>query len=256
MRGSSKGKDGAASCSSINGICAGLSPRPRRNFLWSCSDSFPFSPSFPILFGSALAPKTVDHLFGAVTRVMDAFSYRVPTSRLNQFLQKALADNPIPTKKGNPLKSLFITQVSTKPPTFALFAGKSVVINSAYLRYLENQLRATFGFEGTPLRILVRKKNIRSLFAGFRPRATRSFCFGKRTQNHFRPCVAPWVPLPQSRISGLRNSLRSNSSRRPIKIRDRGAATPKAGDVLYLFCSFLTLFRLLFTSFWIYLDTF
>jgi GTP-binding protein len=83
----------------------------------------------------------------------------VPTSRLNQFLQKALTDNPIPTKKGNPLKSLFITQVSTKPPTFALFAGKSVVINSGYLRYLENQLRATFGFEGTPLRILVRKKN-------------------------------------------------------------------------------------------------
>ena len=134
-------------------------PEAKKKFSLELQRQFPFFTFVPILFGSALAPKTVDHLFDAVTRVMDAFSYRVPTSRLNQFLQKALADNPIPTKKGNPLKSLFITQVSTKPPTFALFAGKSVVINSAYLRYLENQLRATFGFEGTPLRILVRKKN-------------------------------------------------------------------------------------------------
>ena len=134
-------------------------PEAKKTFSLELQRQFPFFTFVPILFGSALAPRTVDHLFDAVTRVMDAFSYRVPTSRLNQFLQKALTDNPIPTKKGNPLKSLFITQVSTKPPTFALFAGKSVVINSAYLRYLENQLRATFGFEGTPLRILVRKKN-------------------------------------------------------------------------------------------------
>ena len=89
---------------------------------------------------------------------MEAFSYRVPTGRLNQFLQKALTDNPLTVKKGNPPKSLYMTQVATKPPTFALFAGKSAVLTPAYLRYLENQLRATFGFEGTPLRILVRKK--------------------------------------------------------------------------------------------------
>ena len=119
---------------------------------------FPFFTFVPVLFGSALADRTVDHLFAAVTRVMDAFSYRVPTNRLNLFLQKALADNPIPVKKGNPPKSLYITQVATKPPTFALFAGKSAVLTPAYLRYLENQLRATFGFEGSPLRILVRRK--------------------------------------------------------------------------------------------------
>ena len=63
-------------------------------------------------------------------------------------------------------------------------------------------------------------------FAGCRPRTARSFCFGKRTQNHGRPGVALRVPLPQSRFLGLRNSLRSNSPRLPIRIRDWGAAAP------------------------------
>ena len=89
---------------------------------------------------------------------MQAFSYRVPTGQLNQFLQKALEENPIPSKRRNPLKSVFITQVATKPPTFALFVGRAVEISTTYLRFLENRLRGTFGFEGTPLRILVRKK--------------------------------------------------------------------------------------------------
>ena len=130
----------------------------KKKFSLELQRQFPFFTFVPVLFGSALAPRTVDQVFSAVTRVMDAFSYRVPTGRLNQFLQKALTDNPLTVKKGNPPKSLYMTQVATKPPTFALFVGKSAVLTPAYLRYLENQLRATFGFEGTPLRILVRKK--------------------------------------------------------------------------------------------------
>ena len=63
-------------------------------------------------------------------------------------------------------------------------------------------------------------------FAGVRPRTTRSFCFGKRTQNHWRPGAALRVPLPQSRLLGLRNSLRSNSPRPQLGFRDWGAATP------------------------------
>ena len=134
-------------------------PEAKGKFSLELQRQFPFFTFVPIVFGSALAPKTIDHLFDAVTRVMDAFSYRVPTNRLNLFLQKALTNNPIPVKKGNPPKSLYMTQVATKPPTFALFAGKSAVLTPSYLRYLENQLRATFGFEGTPLRIMVRKKS-------------------------------------------------------------------------------------------------
>ncbi len=133
-------------------------PRAKGKFSSELHRHFPFFTFVPIVFGSALSPETIDHLFGVITQVMKTFSYRVPTGRLNQFLQKALADNPLSGKKGNPLKSLFITQVAIKPPTFALFAGKSAVITPGYLRYMENQLRATFGFEGTPLRILVRRK--------------------------------------------------------------------------------------------------
>ena len=119
---------------------------------------FPFFLFVPTIFGSALEGASLDRLFQKIESVIQAFSYRVPTGQLNKFLQKALEDNPIPSKKRNPLKSVFITQVATKPPTFALFVGRSVEISTPYLRFLENRLRETFGFEGTPLRILVRKK--------------------------------------------------------------------------------------------------
>lgn len=122
---------------------------------------FPFFTFVPIVFGSAFESKTVETLFSTITQVRQAFDDRVPTGRLNQFLQKALADHPIPIKKGNPVKSVYMTQVTTKPPTFAVFVGQSVTVTPAYLRYLENRLRAAFGFEGTPLRMLVRKKATR-----------------------------------------------------------------------------------------------
>ena len=122
---------------------------------------FPFFTFVPIVFGSAFESKTVEALFSTITQVRQAFADRVPTGRLNQFLQKALIDHPIPIKRGNPVKSVFMTQVAIKPPTFALFVGQSVTVTPAYLRYLENRIRATFGFEGTPLRMLVRKKATR-----------------------------------------------------------------------------------------------
>ena len=71
----------------------------------------------------------------------------------------------------------------------------------------------------------------RALLAGVRPRTTRSFCFGKRTQNHGRPGVALRVPLPRSRRLGLRNSLRSDSPRPTNRVRDWGAATPAGPEV-------------------------
>ena len=122
---------------------------------------FPFFTFVPIVFGSAFESKTVEALFSIITQVRQAFADRVPTGRLNQFLQKALIDHPIPIKRGNPVKSVFMTQVAIKPPTFALFVGQSVTVTPSYLRYLENRIRATFGFEGTPLRMLVRKKATR-----------------------------------------------------------------------------------------------
>ncbi|RMH05725.1 MAG: ribosome biogenesis GTPase Der [Nitrospirae bacterium] len=119
---------------------------------------FAFFSFAPVLYGSALDAQTADRLFPLIDTVMDAFTTRIPTGRLNQFLQQALTDNPLPLKKGRPTKSVFMTQVATKPPTFALFVSPTAEVGAAYLRYLENRLRAAFSFEGTPIRILVRPK--------------------------------------------------------------------------------------------------
>jgi GTP-binding protein len=85
----------------------------------------------------------------------------VSTGPLNQFLQRLLDTHPLPVRKGKPSKtvrSVFMTQVATKPPAFALFVGQPENVTTTYLRFLENQLREAFDFEGTPIRLMVRKK--------------------------------------------------------------------------------------------------
>lgn len=122
---------------------------------------FPFLTWAPILYGSAITPESLRRLFPLLKDVHGMFTKRVPTGALNTWLQKILATHPLPTRKHKPsamTKAAFITQVTTKPPVFALFVGHPEDITPAYLRFLENQLRETYGFTGTPLRILVRKK--------------------------------------------------------------------------------------------------
>jgi GTP-binding protein len=122
---------------------------------------FPFLPWAPVLFGSALKPDSLRRLFPAIDEVFASFSKRIPTGHLNQFLQQILATHPLPVRKGKPTKitkSAFMTQVATKPPVFALFVGHPENVTPAYLRYLEHQLRKEYGFSGTPIRILARKK--------------------------------------------------------------------------------------------------
>ena len=122
---------------------------------------FPFLAWAPVLFGSALKPDSLRPLFPVIDEVFDSFSKRIPTGQLNQFLQQILATHPLPSRKGKPTKitkSAFMTQVATKPPVFALFVGHPEDVTPAYLRYLEHQLRKEYGFTGTPIRILLRKK--------------------------------------------------------------------------------------------------
>jgi GTPase len=114
-----------------------------------------------VLYGSALKPGSLRQLFPTINDVHDMFTKRIPTGTLNTWLQDILVTHPLPVRKGKPskvTKSAFITQVATRPPVFALFVGHPQDITPAYLRYLENQLRETYGFAGTPLRLLVRKK--------------------------------------------------------------------------------------------------
>ncbi|MDH5667559.1 MAG: ribosome biogenesis GTPase Der [Nitrospira sp.] len=122
---------------------------------------FPFLTWAPILYGSALKGDSLSTLFARIDDVYKMFVKRVPTGALNTWLQNILVTHPLPVRKGKPskvTKSAFITQVTTKPPAFALFVGHPQDITPAYLRYLENQLRVSYQFTGTPLRLLVRKK--------------------------------------------------------------------------------------------------
>lgn len=122
---------------------------------------FPFLTWAPVLYGSALRPGSLRDLFPTIDDVHAMFAKRIPTGALNTWLQEILVTHPLPVRKGKPskvTKSAFITQVATKPPVFALFVGHPQDVTPAYMRYLENQLRETYGFAGTPLRLLVRKK--------------------------------------------------------------------------------------------------
>ncbi len=119
---------------------------------------FSFFGYVPVVFSSALDPKTVPQIFPKVDQVISEFGKRIPTGQLNQFLQRALENNPLPLRAGNPVKSVYITQVATKPPTFVLFVRHSGDVNTTYQRYLENALREAFGFIGTPIKVLVRNK--------------------------------------------------------------------------------------------------
>ncbi|WP_447970064.1 ribosome biogenesis GTPase Der [Nitrospira sp. M1] len=120
---------------------------------------FPFFGFVPVVFASALNPETIAQVFPKVNTVMSEFAKRIPTGQLNQFLQRTLEKNPLPLRAGNPVKSVYITQVATRPPTFALFVRHSGDVNATYQRYLENALRDVFGFIGTPIKVLVRNKN-------------------------------------------------------------------------------------------------
>lgn len=122
------------------------------------SRRFPFFAHVPVLFGAAVQSKTLPSLFSKIDRVMAYFAKRIPTRKLNLFLQQLLEKNPLSLRRGNPKKSVFITQVATKPPTFALFVKGAQNIPAAYLRYLENSIRAEYGFEGIPIKILLRGK--------------------------------------------------------------------------------------------------
>ncbi|TLY30409.1 MAG: ribosome biogenesis GTPase Der [Nitrospirae bacterium] len=121
----------------------------------------PFLPWAPVLFGSALKPDSISEVFPLVDQVVTAFTTRAPTGQLNKFLQEVIEQNPLPVRRGKPskaVKSVFMTQVATKPPVFALFVGHPQDVGKTYLRFLENRLREQYQFSGSPIRILVRQK--------------------------------------------------------------------------------------------------
>ena len=113
----------------------------------------------PVLYTSALTKQRVHRVTDLVKYVADQQSMRIQTSTLNEFIQDAIAVNPPPAHKGKPLKIFFMTQTGIQPPKFVIFVNNSELMHFSYLRFIENKLRETFGFEGAPLRIIPRSRN-------------------------------------------------------------------------------------------------
>ena len=112
----------------------------------------------PVLFISALTGQRVDRLFDLINYVNDQASLRVTTGMLNTVLADATARVQPPTDKGRRLKIYYMTQVGIKPPHFVIFCNDAQLFHFSYQRYLENQIRSTFGLEGTPVRLTIRQK--------------------------------------------------------------------------------------------------
>lgn len=117
-----------------------------------------YMPYAPIIFISALTGQRVDRLFELINHVADQSAMRITTGMLNNILEDATARVQPPTDKGRRLKVYYATQIGVKPPHFVFFCNDARLFHFSYQRYLENQIRAVFGLEGTPVRITIRQK--------------------------------------------------------------------------------------------------
>ena len=112
----------------------------------------------PVLFISALTGQRIERIFELINFVHDQTNMRITTGMLNDVLADAQARVQPPTDKGRRLKIYYMTQTGICPPSFVVFCNKKELFHFSYQRYLENQIRAVFGLEGTPIRITIRQK--------------------------------------------------------------------------------------------------
>lgn len=124
----------------------------------SLMKDFSFMSFAPIIFISAKTGQRLDRLFELIKYVHAQNTMRISTGKLNDILADATARVQPPTDKGKRLKIFYITQASTKPPTFVCFCNRAELFHFSYQRYLENQIRSTFGLEGTPIRFVIRER--------------------------------------------------------------------------------------------------
>ena len=119
---------------------------------------FSFMSFAPIIFISAKTGQRIERLFELVKFVHQQNSMRISTGMLNDILADATARVQPPSDKGKRLKIYYMTQASTRPPTFVCFCNRKELFHFSYQRYLENQIRSTFGLEGTPVRFVIRER--------------------------------------------------------------------------------------------------
>ena len=112
----------------------------------------------PVLFISALTGQRTERIFELVNYVNEQSAMRITTGMLNDVLADAQARQQPPTDKGRRLKIYYMTQTGVRPPNFVIFCNSRELFHFSYQRYIENQIRAAFGLEGTPIRIVIRQK--------------------------------------------------------------------------------------------------
>jgi len=128
------------------------------NYRKKLMGDFSFMSYAPIVFISAKTGQRVDNLYDLIKFVNDQNAMRISTGKLNEVLADATARVQPPTDKGRRLKIYYITQASTRPPTFVCFVNRKDLFHYSYQRYIDNQIRAVFGLEGTPTRMIVRER--------------------------------------------------------------------------------------------------
>lgn len=127
-------------------------------FIKRIRDEYKFLDYAPVVFVSALKKQRLETLFDALNLVHQAYYTRIKTSLLNEVMQDAQVMNQTPHFNGGRLKILYASQVSTAPPTVILFVNDPQYMHFSYQRYIENRLRETFNFEGTPIRFILKKR--------------------------------------------------------------------------------------------------
>ncbi len=130
-----------------------------QEFRTKLEQDFSFMSYVPFIFISAKTGQRVEKLFEMIKFVADQNSMRISTGMLNDVLAYATARVQPPSDKGRRLKIYYMTQASTKPPTFVMFVNRADLFHFSYQRYIENQIRTTFGLEGTPVRFIIRERN-------------------------------------------------------------------------------------------------
>ncbi len=129
-----------------------------RDFEAEIRDEFQYLDYAPIFFVSALTKQRLNKLPELIETVSMNQNLRIPSALLNDVVMDAVAINPTPTDKGKRLKIFYATQVAVKPPTFVIFVNEEELMHFSYARFLENQIRKAFTFEGTPIKIIPRRR--------------------------------------------------------------------------------------------------
>ena len=129
-----------------------------KNFELEIRTKFKFLDYAPIVYVSAKTGQRLNKLPDMIKEIHHAQNLRISSSVLNDVIMDAVAINPTPTDKGKRLKIFYATQVAIKPPTFVVFVNEEELMHFSYLRFLENQIRKAFVFEGTPVHLIARKR--------------------------------------------------------------------------------------------------